>query len=129
MLNIMMNYLGEKRMPIALAVVMGFSVFWLYNWADLNFVSTAECAEYEARMLSLITTNGAIVREHIDEMNKKELRDDIKRVKDQQYTVRQFVEVNGANKLSRDRDEELRQELAELESISRCFDNGGAKCQ
>lgn len=127
--NIIMEYIGKQRVPIGWVVAVIVGLFMAHQWADMHFITSAKGAETDKQMIAMIEENGTLIRDHLVEYDRNELAKEIKRVKNQQYEVKQFVAVNGPNELSNDRAEELRNELAELVAIQSCMNAGRKNCR
>lgn len=120
--------IGGFKVPIAVAFAAIVSTFGLHQWAEVNFVTTAQ-AEQSLTSLSIkIDENGTLLRTHISEYKLGAITRDIQTVRDQQYDLSVMVEQSGVSALSTKRETELKNRLTDLEKKERCVLEGKVYC-
>lgn len=134
------NYVGDRRVPLALVLITAVLLYGLHEWADLHYMPFATAQASELAMMKKIDANGALLKNHISayESNEKEKdrmyqvnenKKAILVVRDQLFSLQQFEDVNGQNSMTKERREDLDVLLDDLMLIRQCFVNGNGTCK
>jgi len=101
----------------------------MHEWVGVNFVTVAE-AEQNIKSLSIqVEKNGELLRDHIDQYEVQAIQTAITNVRDKQWDLVVMVERDGKTTLSRQRENELSNRLADLEKVERCMVAGNKHCK
>jgi hypothetical protein len=119
---------GDKKIPIALAIAIVMGAWSLHEWSDAHFVTRVYADSEDAKLAVKIEANGTLIKEHVSKYEINENKKAIALVQDQQFTLLQFENVNGKNTMTIRRTEELRRKLIDLNDIKICMQNGNGNC-
>jgi len=125
----LLDFFGNQKIPIVLAVAIGLSLLSAKQWADINFVTTAKAEQSMGALSKKVDANGRLLKTHIDKYEINENKKAILLKQDQQFDLKQYVSANGENSMTLERAEDLRRELIDLNDIKLCLQAGRTNCQ
>jgi len=140
MIQMAIDYVGDRRVPIVLVILLAAGLYYVHQWADVHYMPFKTAEASELVMMKKIDANGTLLKEHISTYEKNELAKDrayrssenkkaILVVNGQLFSLTQFEEVNGENSMTKSRRSALDQQLVDLDLIRECFVNGNYPCQ
>jgi len=125
----MVDFIGDRRVPLAFVFALIAGLYGLHEWVGVNFVTVA-AAEQNIKTLSVqVEKNGELLKDHIEQYEVQAIQTAITDVRDKQWDLVVMVERDGKSSLSRQRENELTNRLADLEKIERCMIAGNKHCK
>lgn len=118
-------------MPITAIFVIAVGgwqgVGWFNTFHD-DYLTVANAEQSFEQIQSSIDGNSKVIGEHINEYKLIEASKAIQGVRDQQFQLLQWVDTNGSNQVTLDRERDLEVRLDRLEQYRDCLIAGGTNC-
>lgn len=118
-------------MPITALFVIavgGWQGVGWFNDFHVGYLTVANAEESFEQIQTSIDGNAKVMGEHINEYKLNEAGKAIQHVRDQQFQLLQWVDTNGANTVTNDRQRELGERLDKLTQYRDCVLTGGTNC-
>ena len=140
MIQMAIDYIGDRRIPIVLVILLALGLYYIHEWADVHYMPFSVAQASEHAMMKKIEANGTLLRDHISTYEDNERKKDraykknenkkaIGVIKDQLFSLEQYEEINGRNSMTKARRDELDRALEDLILVRTCFVNGNGDCQ
>lgn len=124
-----MNYLGDKKITVGLMVAILASLIGLQQWANIVFIPRAQAEQSIKDLSDKIDSTNKLMVDHISVYDKREIKKAIGVVKDQQYSLREYVSANGSTPMTNQRAEDLKRKLSDFEDTKACYQRNGNNCE
>jgi len=112
--------LDTVRLPVGTVIALVIALFFAANlargWMDLNYLSVAWGAEHEENA----EKNAKAITDHVKEFKLYTAMADVKRTKSALFEVQAYIKANGEDQMSRERLQELQDDLADAEKYHDC---------
>lgn len=111
-------------MPITALFVIavgGWQGVGWFNDFHGEYLTVANAEESFELIQTSIDINAKIIGAHINEYKLNEAGKAIQNVRDQQFDLMQWVDTNGSNQVTQDRDRDLEERLLDLEIYQDCL--------
>lgn len=129
MLQMVANLFKDEKVPLILAVAAFVGLIALQQWAEINFIPRAQAEQSMKDLSDKIDSTNKLMVDHISVYDKREIKKAIGVVKDQQYSLREYVSANGSTPMTNQRAEDLKRKLSDFEDTKACYQRNGKNCE
>ena len=129
MWQLMVDYFGDRKVPVVLVVLVIGGLWMTHQWADGHYMPYAMAEANDKALSAKIDENTKLIKTHINQYKINENKKAIALVQDQQFNLSQFISVNGESELTQRRANELDRKLRDLEEQRQCLIAGRPNCE
>ena len=123
-----MAYFKGRQVPVVLVILGILAYVGGMRWAEVKFITRAQAEQSMETLSSQIDSTNKLISDHIDVYEVGENKKAIKVVKNEQYSLRQYVAASGSTPMTNQRAEDLTNDLSDLLDIKACLQRGGKHC-
>ncbi len=134
MLQMVIDYIGDRRVPLILVAAVLAGGMGVHEWMDVHYMPHAQAQEADKELaaqigvvMEQVTKNTTAIEEHNIDYAKNENKKAIGVVQDQQFALVQYEKANGSTEITIARAEELRRKLIDLQDRKICLQAGTCK--
>ncbi len=123
-----MSYFKGQKVPVVLVILAVLAYAAGMRWAEVKFITRVQAEQSMETLSGQIDSTNELIRDHISVFENGEIKKAIKVIKNEQYSLRQYVAASGSTPMTDQRAEDLKNDLSDLMDIKACQQRGGKHC-